>query len=132
MSDWRTQLASRFARGWDPHVYVDDGWKELVLDLVGKLDATGLQWNVKQIKEKFGQLRFYADVDETPSLEHILKFEKREDVFARFSTLIEDAEEKSATICQWCGKGGSSVTVGSLVQTACDGCVRGKRGYVSR
>jgi hypothetical protein len=67
------------------------GWGELIDGLCRRLqDRTDLHGDLQvkavQIKEKFGTLRFY--VDQASEIQF---------------TLIEDAEERSAQICDICG-----------------------------
>src|ERR1700709_2750822 len=39
----------------------DDGWLELIAELIRELIQAGWTREIRQIKEKFGGLRFYAD-----------------------------------------------------------------------
>jgi hypothetical protein len=78
-----------------------DGWYELIWDLSEKLyplvqeykdrvtDEYDIQPKATQVKEKFGELRFYMDActDE-------------------MYVLIEEYEKKSAKICEVCGNPG--------------------------
>ena len=66
-----------------------DGWFDLLEDLFKKLSALPDQVELEQVKEKYGTLRVYAmGSDEA-------------------FDLINEAEEKSATICEICGKAGT-------------------------
>lgn len=87
-----------------------DGWADLLVELCENIQKhlnTMPKDMVRelvalQVKEKYGTLRFYiSGYDET------------------LDKLIVDAEEKSATICEMCGKPGK--VRGSLwLYTACD------------
>lgn len=74
------------------HFECDDGWFSLIYDLSYKLEKEIEKLPederpiATQIKEKFGTLRFYMS-SETDEM----------------SKLIEQAELKSATICEKCG-----------------------------
>jgi len=63
------------------------GWFVLCMDLIRLCDERGVE--VSQIKQKFGELRFY--VGEAPSEVH---------------EAIRIATEKSKTICEECGRPG--------------------------
>lgn len=63
---------------------------------------------VLQIKEKFGQLRIYVS--------HMTD---------ELSKMIDDAEEKSAYICEECGSDKNvGMVIGSWYYTVCFGCLR--------
>ena len=84
-----------------------DGWYELIDDLCSKLQHYDVE--AVQVKEKFGTLRFYLDyypegVDQ----------------------LVEEAEERSSTICEYCGKSGRTVNIGNWLYTVCEECKRKK------
>ncbi|MFK7903555.1 MAG: hypothetical protein AB8B69_00445 [Chitinophagales bacterium] len=62
------------------------GWYDLVIELMQELNQLGWNKQVGSIKEKFGELRFYAD---TPHHD-----------------VIEKYTERSKKICEKCGKPG--------------------------
>lgn len=83
-----------------------DGWDELVTNLVCEINKTNSDVEVVQIKEKFGGLRFYY----SNGNEAVQK-------------LVNEAEIKSYTICQTCGKNGASQCVLSgWITTLCENC----------
>lgn len=75
------------------------GWYNLVIELMLELDKTGWNRKVASIKEKYGELRFYADSDE--------------------DDLLDEYTERSKTICEICGKDGELDTYGGWFQTLC-------------
>jgi hypothetical protein len=80
-----------------------DGWFELLKELSEKLEPYGVE--AVQVKEKFGGLRFYlagGALDEVWDL-------------------IDEAEDRSETICEACGEPGIVRGI-SWVQTLCDEC----------
>lgn len=96
-----------------PMFECDDGWFDLLKDLCEKLDALqlGPKFRVSQIKEKFGRLRVY--VDGAPK-------EKRREL----EKIISQAESRSATICEHCGKPGKTTRLnqGCYIITLCTEC----------
>lgn len=62
------------------------GWTALALALMVELDKTGWNKKVTSIKEKFGELRFYADTD-------------REDILEKYTA-------QSLHTCEICGQQG--------------------------
>jgi len=85
------------------------GWYPLIYELLNKLqaiedrDKIGLE--ITQIKEKFGGLRVYTNID-------------TDEIW----NLIEEAEAKSFTICEFCGKPGKLRLNHGWYTTLCDEC----------
>ncbi len=65
---------------------IGDGWLPLVQELIEKLIKAGWDKEIKQVKEKFGGLRFYTGAGN----EEIWK-------------IIQWAENESYKICETCG-----------------------------
>lgn len=86
-----------------------DGWFELVWHLCERLDPlvkqfeeeTGERFEVVQVKEKFGGLRFYTNLTSDA-----------------ISDAINDAEHESLKTCEECGKPGKP-NRGGWIQTRC-------------
>ncbi|KKN78994.1 hypothetical protein LCGC14_0344700 [marine sediment metagenome] len=66
---------------------VGDGWFELIKELSAKLNPIGCV--ASQVKEKYGTLRFYIHSATDEAFD-----------------LVDKAEAKSETTCEWCGKPG--------------------------
>jgi len=84
-----------------------DGWFQLLCDLSADLmeicEEAGIEVpEVKQVKEKFGGLRYYVRGGNEAT-----------------NARIRQAEEASVTICEVCGNPGKTRGVGR-VQTLCD------------
>ena len=76
------------------------GWNDLVLDLIKELHAAGWNKRVGTIKEKFGELRFYADTE-------------HEDILDKYTA-------KSKSICEVCGQPGTFYNVSAWDFTRCE------------
>lgn len=122
--NWREILKNRRTDGRVCEVSVGDGWAKIVCDLVKALDASGVEWQPAQVKEKFGTLRFYVDIGDGPTLEGILKFENYKEKCKEAWKLIEDAEHKSASTCEDCGAAGDRVSIGHILATLCGSCAK--------
>lgn len=92
-----------------------DGWFDLIWDLCEKIElhlkdkaAEEEPFEVVQVKEKYGSLRFYTNWGTN-----------------EISELIEEAEKKSATICEICGKPGK-ITGNYWLSCICDECGKNK------
>lgn len=107
----RERIAQRIPPRWGQYISVGDGWMKIVIDLDAELAKLYPDYEIHQVKEKFGTLRFYCDVpyydedgNRTPA-----------------SYLIDEAEGKSATTCEECG-GPGEPRYGGWVKTLCDKC----------
>lgn len=85
------------------------GWTSLILVV---FDTKPDTIKIVQVKEKFGSLRIYHDP-------YNQKFQK----------IISGMEMASGSICEWCGKVGSSDTLNYWIKTLCDDCKKKRRGY---
>jgi hypothetical protein len=69
-----------------------EGWVNIVLDTHAKLVEIAPDYNLLQIKEKFGGLRYYASADGLS-----------DDARAQFQEIINLAEAESYKTCETCG-----------------------------
>jgi len=93
----RKPLVSRYFFG------VDDGWLELLRDLIDDLMAAGWTKEIVQVKEKFAGLRFYA-----------LGLNKECD------KILSRYEDLAAKTCEKCGKPGNLDQNGNWMHTFCE------------
>lgn len=92
-----------------------DGWTGLIRPLQDEVVRLG--GKIRQIKEKFGGLRFHYELPKkTPEAER-LALQKR----------VERAMEASFSICEKCGAPGSLVVHNGLYFTACASCLAKKQ-----
>lgn len=93
--------------------YVGDGWlpliKQLCIDITVELEKLPkeerIKFQVSQVKEKFGSLRFYADAV----------------FYGPINDLISKAEKDSESICEICGAPGK-IKSGGWLKALCDSC----------
>lgn len=86
-------IADRIADGWADTIDIGPRWFDLLARLDQQLAEISPGYVIEQCKTKFGTLRYYArpeDADHTDA--------------ARFSDIIRDAEDESATVCEDCGQ----------------------------
>ena len=84
-------------------VSIRPGWRPLVRELVDDIVAMGWNKVLYDVKEKFGGLRFYVA-------------SATEEVLDR----IEEAENRSYTICQECGEPGELWSCNGWYVTLCE------------
>jgi hypothetical protein len=82
------------------------GWQPIVDRLLGNLVEMGWDRRLDQVKEKFGELRFY------------IRHGSRE-----MFEVIEMAERASRRTCEFCGADGRPRDDLGWVKTACDACL---------
>jgi hypothetical protein len=87
----------------DPYMGHGDGWRSISEPLIALCKERGVE--IRQIKEKFGGLRFY--VGSAPDEVHVA---------------IEAAENLSFLTCENCGAPGSLDTSKAWIRTLCEKC----------
>ena len=94
-SRWREELQARFCpSGMWPGPEVEDGWKDLLCDLVDALDATGVRYGFVQLANHAGALRcMLASAEHEPRLEEL-------------HDLVDRARDRSRLTCPRCGRKG--------------------------
>lgn len=101
-------------------ISVNDGWFDLIRNLCKEINniikGTDLKVIADQVKEKFGTLRFYYHIDFNSS-----KCKEIEKISNEISIIINNYEEKSAKICEVCGKQGKLIGENWLT-TLCEEC----------
>ena len=88
-----------------------DGWNGLIQPLQDEVLRLG--GRIRQIKEKFGGLRFHYELPKKVSAANRNALKKR----------VEQAMEASFTICEKCGATGSLTVHNGLYFTACPSCL---------
>lgn len=103
---------------------VGEGWQSLIDEADQVLrDIIGGDYELLQIKEKFGGLRFYWMAPKGTS----------QDKFRRAAEKVHEIEDRSTSICEACGAPGEQFTVGSWVKTECPSCYQRRLdSYTSR
>jgi hypothetical protein len=108
------------------YLEVDKGWVQLVRDLcdeikgVYKREKLPMDIIVLQVKEKFGELRFYYTFDDCKNPKADYSKAHKE-----VSELVDRWEDKSKTVCERCGKAGKQVVNNaSWIEVRCDACMK--------
>lgn len=94
------------------------GWSKIVLDLHEKIVARYPDYEVHQVKQKFGGLRFYCAVAGRSYLED-----------EEMKQWIAEAEAQAAETCEVCGAGGAKLRPGGWIRTLCDEHAEGRPSY---
>lgn len=104
-------VLDRIPSEWGKEILFGSGWNALVLELDRKLSELDPSYVVHQAKEKFGGLRYYAELSQNPLDENTTE---------EFRRLIQQAEYESYSICETCGDSGSRRNSRGYIHTACD------------
>ena len=104
-------VLERIPAAWGKWVDTPEGWDEVILDLTAAIAKLAPNFEIHQVKEKFGGLRYY--VGELPS-----------NKYDEIRKLIEEAELKAAALCEECSgeEGVTRETVGHWIRTLCNSC----------
>ena len=101
-SDGLRAILERIPTGWGRWIGVSAGWYRLVVTLNQELAEIDPWYEIYQVKEKFGTLRYYCSSSDE-----------------RSRRLIRTAEMESATICETCGEFGRLGRSAGRVTAAC-------------
>lgn len=105
------------AEDFENHRYgVAKGWQPLIEKLHADLNEVNPDYELQQVKEKWGGLRYYVGYSLTPSSEPDKKMSETD---KKMQELIQAAESASFDICEVCGEPGEIRNTG-YVKTLCD------------
>lgn len=98
------------------------GWSDVIHEHLLELDVLVRRnpaWdvNVLQVKEKYGELRVYVDVEGAGS----------PDDLERFYDLVEEMEEETGRVCCYCGTREGVRGYGGWIRYACPSCEEARR-----
>jgi hypothetical protein len=105
-------ILRRIPDGWGRWISCGAGWYPIIVELDQSIATIYPEYEVQQVKEKFGGLRYYCDHD---GVDEVAK-------------LIGAAELRAAKTCEDCGALGRLLDKGWL-RTLCGSCGV-KRGYL--
>lgn len=108
---WQEELNKKRlkTKGWYGCI-APDGWKDIVLDTDKMLAHIDPEYEIHQIKEKFGTLRYYyGTTQEYDTIEYKI-----------MDAIVRAAEARSAIICEVCGSWGETDWEASWVRTLCE------------
>lgn len=136
MSTANEKIIERIPAQWGKCIDCDSGWDWILADLNTKLEYLDSEYEIHQVKEKFGTLRFYYQAKADRGV-----------VLDLMDDAVSMAERYSATTCELCGKSSmksdsrkgiefdGSVSLkysggnpNGWLKTLCDGCA-GPIGY---
>lgn len=99
-------ILDRIPEMWGKYISCSKGWYPILIELDKNLAILNPDYEIHQVKEKFGGLRYYTN------------FSYREDEKA--INFINEAEAKSFETCEICGEPGLARTTNNWIHTNCD------------
>lgn len=104
--DLNNRWKHKFGRQWPASFDIGLGWAEIVDEALTRIENVEPQFEIHQVKSKFGGLRIYTDCDTDP----------------RVRKVIADAESLAAHTCELCGStnGVKQVTHNMWITTLCE------------
>lgn len=118
-TDTMIQVLESFGSDRLPSLDIGAGWIPLIVPLHHKILSLVNQYEIYQIKEKFGGLRFYAD----PIVFDAYSPENKFHINKIFQHLIQVAEEQSLLTCELCSAPAKVSTYNFRYRTICESCV---------
>ncbi|GAT03726.1 putative uncharacterized protein [Mycolicibacterium fortuitum subsp. acetamidolyticum] len=119
--DGLRRIMVRIPDGWGRWIGCSRGWYPIIIELDEAMAAIDPDYELHQVKEKLGGLRYYFGVSEGTS-----KADRQ-----RMDELVDAAEEKCEATCELCGDPGiRHTTPHGWLKTLCAGCaVASEKGY---
>lgn len=99
-------ILRRIPDGWGKWISCDAGWYPIIVELDRDLAALDPDYELNQVKEKFGGLRFYAH-------------SRNPDLREAFAERIKQAEQAAGRTCETCGAPGELHDEFSWIRTLC-------------
>lgn len=99
----------------------EDGWFDLLYGLCSEITEVYKRYGaaadivVEQIKEKYGELRFYYGYEAAS--------ENHSNLYREVNEIIRKYEESSSRVCEKCGKPGITREELPWIWTLCDDCL---------
>jgi hypothetical protein len=111
-------IYSKFDSNYRISLDIRPGWIPLLVSLHKNISSLVDNYQIYQIKEKFGTLRFYA----TPIVSDLYLPEDKQSILNSFNQFIHAAENDSAEICEVCSKPGTLSSSNHWYKTRCNDC----------
>lgn len=100
-------ILERFSGDFSAVVDCDSGWWQLVFDCDAEMSRIDPNYTIFQIKEKFGQLRYYFQTTDP-------------EVLGSMNSVVRHYETLSVHVCEKTGKPGQLMKKDGVYKTLCD------------
>ena len=116
------EILNRIPVGWGRWISCDKGWYKLLADTNRKMKMMWPQYEIHQVKEKFGTLRFYWGINSEDENWAAMNEDVRNTVYGIMNDIERSVEYASANICETCGKYGKTRVRNYWYKTLCAPC----------
>jgi hypothetical protein len=99
-----SHVIERMYEAYGKKIRCDSGWFQLIFDLDAELNKIDPDYKIYQIKEKFGELRFYFDSED-------------KEKYYKMTEIVERYEKTSTSVCEKTGKPGVLMRKNRLYKT---------------
>ncbi|WP_017205600.1 hypothetical protein [Mycobacteroides abscessus] len=114
--DGLIRVLRRIPPNWGRWISCSKGWYPIIIELNQQLAVIDPAYELHQVKEKFGLLRYYYSTEVEGARD-------------RMNTLIRAAQEQAAATCELCGAPGARHSNGrGWIMTLCAACAA-EKGY---
>lgn len=131
-ADALAEMLERIPDGWGRWIGCGRGWYPLIVALHEQIKALLPDYEINQVKEKFGGLRFYWEADDGTIYEDGAIDPDLERRIELVEELVRAAERRAAKTCERCGAAGRlhcTRAPSPWYQTLCAACAE-ERGYM--
>ena len=115
-------ILNRIPVGWGRWISCDKGWYKLLVDTNRKMNMMWPNYEIHQVKEKFGSLRFYWGISSEDKDWEALDENISKTIYEIMGDIANSAESRSSRICEDCGKFGTTTVLNYWYRTLCPAC----------
>ena len=115
-------IMNRIPIGWGRWISCDKGWYKLLADTNRKMKLMCPTYEIHQVKEKYGALRFYWGIPLEDAAWAELDDDTSNTVYEIMYDIAAQAEHQSAYICETCGGHGKTRVRNHWYKTLCALC----------
>ena len=124
------KIMERIPDGWGRWLTLSKGWYKLIIETDRKLAYICPDYEIHQVKEKFGTLRYYWGIPYDTTCFNGKSEEEKELIMSIMRDVVAQAEHRSGRICEQCGEFGR-IREGGYFLTLCAACAKEKNYTIS-
>ena len=115
-------ILNRIPVEWGLWISCGKGWYKLLVDTNRKMNMMWPNYEIHQVKEKFGSLRFYWGISSEDKDWEALDENISNTIYEIMGDIANGAESRSSRICEDCGKFGTTTVLNYWYRTLCPAC----------
>lgn len=115
-------IMNRIPISWGRWISCDKGWYKILADTNRKMKMMWPNYEIHQVKEKFGTLRFYCGISSEDEDWKAMNEDVRNTIYDIMEDIANQAEHRSGHICETCGGYGITRDRNRWYKTLCASC----------